>query len=144
MPLVTLPNPVLYQVSEPINFETESTLLISLLNHMQEVMKAGNGVGLAANQVGVAKRVIVLNQHPFEAVNPSYVPVNGTEMDSMEEGCLSDPGKRYLVSRPKQVWVEYYTRSGELKKDRFGGLKAKIWQHECDHINGINISQKGK
>ena len=146
MPIITLPNPILFTPAKPVDFASSDDLakLDPLIADMHETLAKGKGVGLAANQVGSLLRVVMVHAAPYTivAINPVFRTVNGTENDTIEEGCLSDPGNRYLVSRPKQIWLEYYTREGKLVKKRVGGMEAKIWQHEIDHLNGINIKDK--
>lgn len=145
MKIVLYPDPALTSKALPVEFpltEEGKKGLESLLFGMKEVMLNGNGVGLAANQVGVLLRVIVIKQHPFECINPSFRVVDNTELVEMEEGCLSQPGRKVNVIRPNQIWVEYYTRTGKQVKSRMGGTLARIYLHEVDHLDGINIGIK--
>jgi len=149
MPLITLPNPILASVALPVDFETDKDILRSLMYDMVETLGSGptSGVGLAANQVGVLKRVILLGKSPYVpkayfAINPSFKPVNNTAERNQKEGCLSDPGNRYDITRFNQIDVEYYSQDGQLIKARLSGLHSRIFQHEVDHLNGINIRDK--
>jgi len=107
------------------------------LDNMQETMKDALGVGLAAPQVGVSKRVIIvdLEDEVFELINPEIVSSEGTQVDS--EGCLSIPGIKGKVSRSEKVVVTGLNREGEMIEIEAEGLLARIFQHEIDHLNGV-------
>ncbi len=144
MPLTLYPDPVLLTNAFPVAFPLtpeNNIYLERVLAEMQEVMLANKGIGLAANQVGCLMQVIVLKGQPFEAINPTWRPVNGTRLITMDEGCLSQPGRRVAVERYEQVWIEYDTRKGKHVSSRVGGMTARVWQHECDHLIAKNIGQ---
>jgi peptide deformylase len=108
---------------------------------MFDTMYAEEGVGLAAPQVGVSSRVIVVDPRdegiePFALVNPGVVEL-GTELVRDEEGCLSIPGLKEIVERPATVKVEALDREGRPITIEAGGLVARILQHEVDHLDGI-------
>lgn len=113
----------------------------SLIADMFDTMYAEEGVGLAAPQVGIADRVIVVDPRdaevqPFALVNPEIV-VASAERDRGEEGCLSIPGLREIVERSARVVVQGLDRDGRPVRLEAGGLLARILQHEVDHLDGI-------
>jgi peptide deformylase len=113
----------------------------TLIDDMFDTMYAEEGVGLAAPQVGVRQRVIVVDPReeeiePFALINPEIVYFS-EELDRAEEGCLSIPGLKEIVERPAQVRVQALDSSGELVTIAAAGLLARILQHEVDHLDGI-------
>ncbi|MDH3294964.1 MAG: peptide deformylase, partial [Acidimicrobiia bacterium] len=120
-----------------------------LIDDLIDTMRQANGAGLAANQIGVAKRVVVIEvndnpRYPYKpripltvAVNPELTPLDD-EMVSINEGCLSVP-LRGLVDRHVNLAVSYHDRHGHHHQITARGLTAGTWQHECDHLNGILI-----
>jgi peptide deformylase len=141
--LVKHPHPALREHAQPVI--PDDPTLPGLVADMQQVLRESvNGVGLAANQVGVLKRVIVLRDYPFAAANPAYTAAAKAWRMAGSEGCLSDPGSEYMVVRVFPIvatWDDLQT--GERKSKRLTGLPARVWQHECDHLNGINIRDIG-
>lgn len=105
---------------------------------MVETMLASNGIGLAAPQVGILKRVIVVlvNEQPKVMVNPEIVFVS-EETCVDNEGCLSFPGQFYDISRPSKVTVKYRNLSGHPMLETHEGLTARCLLHEIDHLDGI-------
>lgn len=110
-----------------------------LLQDMLETMHRYNGVGLAAPQVGVLKRVIVIDLYdgsePLQLVNPKIVKAKGKQ--EVEEGCLSFPNEYAKLIRPKEVIVEALNEKGEKVKIVGKDLLAQALAHEIDHLNGI-------
>ena len=110
-----------------------------LLQDMLETMHRYNGVGLAAPQVGVLKRVIVIDLYdgsePLQLVNPKIVKAKGKQ--EVEEGCLSFPNEYAKLIRPKEVVVEALNEKGEIVKIVGKDLLAQALAHEIDHLNGI-------
>lgn len=108
-----------------------------LLDNMAETMYDANGVGLAAPQIGVSKRVVVIDTGDglFELINPVIINKSGEEAD--EEGCLSIPNLVGTVRRAKKVTAQALNREGELIEYEVQGLLARAFQHEIDHLNGI-------
>ncbi len=107
-----------------------------LLDDMIETMRSANGVGLAASQVGVLKRVIVIDigEGLIELINPEIVSADGTQIEI--EGCLSVPGKMGEVIRPSKVTAKGIDRNGEHIEIAGEGLLARAICHEIDHLNG--------
>ena len=141
MPLVLLPQPVLRQVAQPVDDITDD--ILQLTNNMAETMYAAPGIGLAANQVGLLKRVIVMDcarddEPPalWKMINPEIIWLS-EENTKMEEGCLSIPGHNAEVVRPSEVHVSYLDIDGQKQEMQAKGLLAACVQHEIDHLNGI-------
>ena len=131
-------NPILRQVSEEVDITTtdlpalKKTLLCALSNDK-------NGVGLAAPQIGILKRAILVTLREKDILfmaNPVITSFSAeTEID--EEGCLSVPGEFGKVARAAHVTVEYYDEHGKKQKKNLSHFEARIVQHEIDHLNGI-------
>lgn len=111
--------------------------LHTLLDDMAETMYATNGVGLAANQVGVLRRVVVIDvgEGLIELVNPEIVKKSGNQQEV--EGCLSSPGEYGITSRPMRVTVEAFDRFGNPVSYEGEGLLARAFCHELDHLDGV-------
>ena len=130
---------VLREKAEPVGEVTDE--LRRLVADMFETMYAAEGVGLAAPQIGLGIRVIVIDPHD-EATEPfalfdADVVATGVETDKGEEGCLSIPGIRDLVERPSTCVVEGLDRQGRPVRIEAEGMLARILQHEVDHLNGV-------
>lgn len=112
--------------------------LAELLEDMSETMAQANGVGLAAPQVGILRRVVTIDvgDGVIEMINPEVVYESAEQIDDAE-GCLSSPGEYGLVKRPKKVRATYYDRNGNLCEIEGNGLLARAICHETDHLNGI-------
>ena len=141
LPIIIAPDPRLKQVCTPV--ERVDGEVRRLMDDMLESMYAAKGIGLAAPQVGVLRRVIVLDLAkdgaPPEVVqlaNPELTWVSEEEA-SYEEGCLSLPDYYAEVVRPAAVKVRYLDREGETRSLEAEGLLATCLQHEIDHLNGI-------
>ncbi len=113
-----------------------------LLDDMKETVRAENGAGLAAPQIGISKRVVVIDvgEGYFELVNPVIVAVKGEQ--SGPEGCLSVKGKQGTVVRPYKVKAEYRDRFGKKHKLTAEGFFARAVCHELDHLDGILYTDK--
>ena len=108
-----------------------------LLDDMAETMAKQQGVGLAGVQVGILRRVVVIDigEGRIELINPVIVKTSGKQMDS--EGCLSFPGQYGMVERPNQVTVKAQNRHGEFFEITGVGLLARAFCHEIDHLDGV-------
>lgn len=127
------------QCAEVKEFDEE---LGELLDDMFETMHEADGIGLAAPQVGVLKRVVVIDTGSggIELVNPVIISMWGRQFEP--EGCLSCSGKRGIVKRPSHVRVKAYDRFGRPRKYRSRDLLARAFCHEIDHLNGILFEDK--
>ncbi len=114
--------------------DTVRTLCVSLVNTMYQ----NNGVGLAAPQVGILKSIIVVDVkgEPLVLINPEIVSTS-TDKVSMEEGCLSIPGKYKDILRPDRITVKYRDTKGRTHLECYTGLTSRIIQHEVDHLLGV-------
>ena len=140
--IVTYPNKILKQISKPVErFDNE---LHKLLDDMYETMIAKNGVGLAAIQVGIPLRALIIDigdeegkQGPdtlIEVINPEFLEWSGTQKD--KEGCLSVPEYYDEVERYEKVKVRYFDRFGKEHIQEADGLLSVAFQHETDHLDG--------
>lgn len=128
-------DPILRKKSRVVeNFDDR---LFELLDDMAETMYAADGVGLAAVQVGVLRRVVVIDigEGLMELINPEIIEIDGIQCDV--EGCLSLPGKQAYTMRPMTVKVKAQNRDGNWCMYKGSGLKAKAFCHEIDHLDGI-------
>lgn len=137
--LVTHPHPVLKMKGEKIK-DSMATEIQSLIRDMFETMRAEKGVGLAAQQVGKALQlaVIEVGGKRYTLINPKITSLS-KEMERMDEGCLSVPGEFFRIQRHSHVTVRYTDENGEKQKLRAYGLLGETVQHEVDHLNGIII-----
>lgn len=111
-----------------------------LISAMWKIMFANGGIGLAANQVGSLKRVIIVNTNGFSCaiINPVITKLSGKTKNS-KEGCLSFPGKKSTIKRDNLIVVEGFDENWSPIKKKARALSAFCVQHEIDHLNGINI-----
>ena len=151
LPIVICPDPRLKTVSKPV--EKVDASVRKLMDEMLETMYAQNGIGLAAIQVGVAKRILIMDlgrgssrypdsekgkPNPLFLVNPEIIWAS-EEQSPYDEGCLSFPGQYAEVWRPAQVKVKYLDYNGKEQILEADGLLATCVQHEMDHLNGITF-----
>ena len=140
LPIITLPDPLLRKASAPIERVDEDVR--KLAADMLQTMYAAPGVGLAAVQVGVPRRLVVLDTakegespRPLVLINPEIVSL-GSEMREHEEGCLSIPDVRIDIERPGALKVRYLDLDEKQHELAAEGLLATAIQHEIDHLNG--------
>ena len=139
--IITEPNKLLRQISKPVNGVGKEEQ--KLMDDMLETMYAANGIGLAAIQIGIPKRIIVIDlnrdemqKKPMYFVNP-VIKKKDQEKVTYEEGCLSVPNQFAEVDRPSKCEIEYLDYDGEKKLLSADGLLATCIQHEMDHLEGI-------
>ena len=139
--ILTEPNELLRQKSLPV--DKVDAELQNLMNDMLDTMYAAPGIGLAAIQVGVPKRVIVLDiapkdkpKNPMFFVNPEIIETS-RNISTYEEGCLSVPGQFAEINRPEKCHIKYLDYYGQPKELRAEGMLATCIQHEIDHLEGI-------
>jgi peptide deformylase len=140
LPIITLPDPVLRKISDPV--ESVDSAVLKLADDMLETMYAAPGIGLAAIQVGVPKRLLVLDtadegeaKKPLVIINPEIIKIGSTTR-VYEEGCLSIPDVRVDIERPETVSISYIDRYGKPQELAASGLLATAIQHELDHLDG--------
>ena len=133
--IVTSEDEVLRKKCRPVEKITPRTL--TLLDDMLDTMRAANGVGLAAPQVGILRRIVIVDigEGLIEMINPEIVATEGEQEG--EEGCLSVPDEVGIVKRPNIVTVMATDRNGEPFTIRGEGLLARAFCHEIDHLDGI-------
>jgi peptide deformylase len=138
--IIKFPNPILRTRCEKVEEITDE--IIQLLDDMIETMYAANGVGLAAPQVGVLKRLFVadVGDGVFEFINPEIIQVNGTELGP--DGCLSIPGISGETYRSYTLTIRAQNRQGEWFELQANGFFARCIQHECDHLDGVLFIDK--
>ena len=139
--ILTEPNKILRQISKPLDRITKEDQ--NLMDDMLETMYAANGIGLAAIQVGIPKRIIVMdiskdkkNKEPMHFVNP-VIKEKNLNKSTYEEGCLSVPDQFAEIERPSKCEVEYLDYYGKKKNLKAEGILATCIQHEMDHLEGI-------
>ena len=140
--IVEIGSEVLREKAVPVKEITPN--IEKLLDNMFDTLYDARGVGLAAPQVGVSKRVVVIDvgEGPLELINPVIVEKEGEDID--DEGCLSIPGITGQVARAAKVKVEALNRKGELQVIEGEGLLARCLQHELDHLEGVLFVDKAK
>ncbi len=138
--VVTSEDPILRKTSRKV--EKFNDRLWTLLDDMKETMYKAEGVGLAAVQVGILKRVVVVDVGDgfLELVNPEIIETSGEYKDV--EGCLSVPGQQGVVSRPEYVKIKAQNREGVWRRYEATGLKARCFCHEIDHLDGTLYTDK--
>ena len=139
-PIITVPNEILKKISDPIENVGESEK--KLVNDLFETMYNSNGIGLAAVQVGILKRILVIDvstkeeeKKPMCFINP-VIRKFSDEKSVYEEGCLSIPDTFVEIERPKICEVEYIDLNGKLKNIKCDGLLSTCLQHEINHLDG--------
>ena len=139
--LIYVPNPILKQRANKINFVGDEELKIA--KKMREVMVRAPGVGLAANQIGILKQIVTIffidqdtkKEINYNLFNPEIISYS-SEKVSIEEGCLSIPDQFAQIERPKNIVLKYLDDNNKIIKKEIGGIEARILQHEIDHLSG--------
>jgi len=149
LPIYLFGSPVLRQKAQ--NIQANDPALPRLIEDMFETMYNASGVGLAAPQIGKALRLFIVDGKPMDEseeggedtrdfkkifINPRIIQQEGEEW-AFEEGCLSIPGIREEVWREETILLHYQDENGTVHEEKFSGIKARIIQHEYDHIEGI-------
>jgi len=138
--ILTEPNEILRKISQPVTGVGDEERII--MNDMLETMYSANGIGLAAIQIGIPKRIIVIDiaakekKSPLFFVNP-IIKNKNNQNSTYEEGCLSVPNQFAEIDRPSKCEVEYLDYDGDKKNLKAEGLLATCIQHEMDHLEGI-------
>ena len=146
--LLTHPNPKLKEKLPDFDFDNPVIDPYVLEEEMVKLMYNANGIGLAANQVGVNARVFTIMTRnlegvtePFAAFNPKIVAASN-DVEDGEEGCLSFPGLFFNIKRPAHVVVEFLDRDKNPVIIRLDGIDARCFQHELEHLDGICFTSK--
>lgn len=137
--ILEVPNPVLKKKATPV--ATIDDRITSLMNDMLETMYEAPGIGLAAPQIGVLERIVVIDtsdekDQPLKLVNPEITWLS-EETEIAEEGCLSLPKQFADVKRPSRVRIRYLDEQGAQQESEADGLLGRCIQHELDHLDGI-------
>mgnify|MGYP001189289989 CR=1 FL=1 len=139
--ILILPHPMLRQKASRIKEVTKKEIEIS--ENMQELLKKAPGVGLAANQIGILKEIVVINfEDKEQKLNKNYVLFNpeiisfSKETVIMEEGCLSLPQQYADIERPSSIKIKYKDETNKIIEENKSGFEARILQHEIDHLSG--------
>ena len=140
MQIIVAPDSRLNQISKKV--EMIDDYIISTLDQMLECMYQNNGIGLAAPQVGILKRLVVIDcsdnkniKKPLKLINPEIIKLS-KNISEFEEGCLSLPSQYAKVIRPSEITLKYKNTEGFLCETEFSGLEATCIQHEIDHLDG--------
>lgn len=140
MRIIKYGNPILRMKAAPVKQIDDS--IVRLVEEMIATLKEQEGIGLAATQVAEARSLFVIdmsyieeNGKPTAIINPVILSTTGES--TFEEGCLSVPGIREEVKRPEVIRVRYQDIDGNVHEEEFGDLKARVFQHEIDHLNGV-------
>ena len=136
-------HPLLHSPLPEITAETEPEDRMELTNNMAETMKHYGGIGLSANQVGIALRMFVFGdkENFIPCFNPKILEYGGPDMP-IEEGCLTYPGLFVKIFRPDWIVAQWEDEKRELHKENFTGLQSRVFQHEYDHMEGIDFRSR--
>ena len=141
LPIIVAPDPILKRKADPVGTVTPE--IARLMDDMLETMYAAPGIGLAAPQIGVSKRILVMDvaregeaPQPIRMADPEIIEASA-ELASYEEGCLSFPEHYAEVRRPARVTVRYRDETNAVREIKADGLLATCVQHEIDHLDGI-------
>ena len=150
--IYTYPTKVLETISTTFDFEKDKIPYYNDLEKFEQdmivAMKSANGMGLAANQIGITKRFFVIGSDTFDRFkkpaiiwNPRLITQSEEKVFDLE-GCLSFPGLFVKVERPKVIEVEYETTKGTRESTRLDNMESKCFQHEYDHLEGITFNKR--
>lgn len=141
MSIIKFPNQILRKQIPEFDFNNPSTDPVELEKQLIELMLAYDGIGLAANQIGIEARVFVIghrdNPEGAQAFFNPMVVATVDELDDLEEGCLSFPGIYVNIKRPKKILARWQNSKGEWQESEFDGYNCKCFLHELDHLEGI-------
>lgn len=135
--LVKSTHPLLTTKLEQFDFENPPVNPQELGDHLIEVMDQHNGIGLSANQLGLPYRVFVLRTEPRLVCFNPVITFESEEQSVLEEGCLTFPSLYVKIRRSEWIRTKFMDVNGELQTEKFGGITARCFQHELDHLNGI-------
>lgn len=135
----------LREVSSPFSAEEMEKFPKESIRKMLEIMATNGGAGLAGPQVGLFKRIFIANfgENPEICINPRIVSQMPFYEKTAEEGCLSLPGRRFMISRPAIIRVRFVNDAGAVIERDLTDWAARVFQHENDHLDGIVASDRG-
>ena len=140
MNIIVAPDNRLNQISKKV--EVVDNTIVSILSQMLECMYKNSGIGLAAPQVGILKRLVVVDcsdknniKKPLKLINPEIIQLS-SEISEFEEGCLSLPTQYAKVKRPAEIIIKFQNVEGVFCEESFSGIEATCIQHEIDHLDG--------
>lgn len=140
--LVESNHPILHTKIEPFDFSDPKIDPVVLANRLIVTMNNNNGIGLSANQCGLPYRVFVMRSEPTKACFNPKILFSSEEEVSLEEGCLSHPFLFVKIKRPVWIRVRYTDALGQIQTERFIGMTARCFQHEYDHLEGVNYLRR--
>jgi peptide deformylase len=158
LPIYLEPQPILRQKTQGVKLEEiKDAIFQELIENMVETMRQAQGIGLAAPQVGLGKRLTVIDLKEVVSkaslanfasdvlvlINP-YITKKSFKKTLMEEGCLSIPGVYGTVKRPVDIAIDYIDQHGSKQTLKSGGLLSRVIQHEIDHLDGVLFTEKVK
>jgi peptide deformylase len=140
-----LTNKVLYRPAKAFEDFDHTTQNSFLADQLFSFMKKNDGIGLAAPQIGMSKRLFVMEVDSIRRAcfNPEILD-HSADLTEYTEGCLSFPGEECKIKRPCAVNVRYQTTTGDWVQENLDGLAARCFQHELDHLNGITMYDRAK
>ena len=149
-------DPILNTISQDVDIKNINAEILEIIEDLKSTLEYGTGLGIAAPQIGVDKRIIVVGakkenikyndaeEIPITAmINPTWRKLS-EEKDSQYEGCMSVPEIKGKVERYKNIELTYYNENGEKIVKKLNGFFARLVQHECDHLDGIVFLEKVK
>ena len=146
MNIVKFPDPILTQRLDDFNFENPLMDPKELEKQMLDIMYKHDGIGLAANQVGINARVLVMGYKDSPETGQAFfnpiIEKHTENMSEFLEGCLSFPGVFVKIKRPEKIQVSYQTSDGERKTEILEGMNAKCFLHEFDHLEGVTFKDR--
>jgi peptide deformylase len=139
--ILKFPEPILRERITEFNFSNPTCDPVQLEKDMIDLMFTYDGIGLAANQVGIKARMFVMgyrkNPESAQAFFNPMVVANINDIEDLEEGCLSFPGVYVNIKRPKKILARWQNSKGEWQESEFDGYNCKCFLHELDHLEGI-------
>lgn len=154
--IIEIGDPILEKTSEEVDVNHIDEDIIEIIENLKTTLEAGEGIGIAAPQIGINKRIIVVgakkekikHNDPIEIpviamINPTWEKIS-EDTNIQYEGCLSVPRLRGKVERYNNINVTYYNEKGKKIQKELKGLFARLVQHECDHLDGITFLEKVK
>jgi len=150
VPIILYGSPILRRNTYDIHWEDQPE---EISCNLFETLKKEQGIGLAGPQIGLSKKIFIIDTTPMREENPQFkcvekVYINpeivdlGNEEVSFNEGCLSIPGIFRDLCRPDKIWVKYQNPALETVEEKLEGLEARIFQHEYDHLDGILFTDR--